>query len=303
MDSTKTNSDFLEEEIVQLVNECKKQDPYALEKFFKIFSSDIYNFPIKIFQFDEEKAGDFFLFAFERLRDGKRFKTFKGESTFRTWFYSVLKNLVIDFLRTNEKSKTIQIQNYSNFNEIEKSLKAPTYDVLETQYVKDVFYNVLDHLEFDSRIVFKLTLIFYLNLDELDIKILKENYHKTNYEIFEFISQSKEYLIEKNQKLNQKQEKLNRLHLKLFSLQEKEKKILQNHNNNEELKKLHDNISKKKEIRNSILTKNNSFFLLRVPFYKIAKFLNLTTPTISNLYKKAEIMILNSEELKKIFTK
>lgn len=300
MDHKKKNPDFSEEEILQLVKQCKEQNPYALEKFFKLFSIDIYNFPTKVFQFDEEQAGDFFLFAFERLRDGKRFKTFKGESTFRTWFYSVLKNLVIDFIRTNQKSKVIQIHNYDNFYEIEKNLP-PEYDELETQYIKDKFYDILNDLEFDSRLVFKLTHIFYLTLDEHDLKILKENYHKTNYEIFQFISEAKEYLIEKNTKLNQKEEKLTRLHFKLMALQEKEKRILQNQNREEDRWEIQEKISKKKEIRNSILTKNNEFVLLRVPFYKTAKFLNLSTPIISNLYKKAEKMIKNSEELKKSF--
>lgn len=295
------------EENIELINQCKKQNPSALEKFFQLYSMEIYNFPIKVFHFDEEQAGDFFLFAFEKLKDGKRFKSFRGESSFRTWFYSVLRNLVIDFIRHNQKSIKSQIYNYESYFELEKnqniSSKNEIQEGIENQFILEKFNQFLQQLDLHSRIVFKLTYIFYLELDETDIKILKETFKKENYEIFEFISESKEYLAKKNLKLKNHIDKLNRMYFKLLSLKEQEKNLKNNIHNNYELQEIQNKIIKKIKNRNYILThKNLENTLLRVPFHKIAKFLNLTTPTVSSIYHKAEKNLKNSEELKKIFT-
>lgn len=295
------------EEDIELINQCKKQNPNALEKFFQLYSMEIYNFPIKVFHFDEEQAGDFFLFAFEKLKDGKRFKSFRGESSFRTWFYSVLRNLVIDYIRHNQKSTKLQIHNYESILELEKNQNIvrnnEVQEEIESQFILEKFNQFLQQLDAQSRIIFKLTYIFYLQLDETDLKILKEIFKKTNYEIFEFISESKEYLAKKNLKLKNHIDRLSRMHLKLLSLKEKEKNLKNNINNNYELQEIQSKIIKKIKNRNHILShKNLENALLRLPFHKIAKFLNLTTPTVSSFYNKAEKNLKNSEELKKIFT-
>ncbi|MFN3604214.1 MAG: RNA polymerase sigma factor [Leptonema sp. (in: bacteria)] len=305
MNSDKDSTVLSEEEIFELINQCKEQNPYALEKFFNLYSLEIYNFPIKVFQFKEEDAGDFFIFAFERLRDGKRLKTFKGDSTFKTWFYSVLRNLVIDFIRQNKKFKSLKILNYESLSEIESKLKNETskIETLEEQFLQEKFYNILNSLEFNQRIVFKLTYIFYLQIDEIDLQILKKNFYKSNYEIFEFLSDARNYLVGKNLKLENKIDRLSRMHLKLIDLKEQQKRLKNQENTHLfDAKEIENKIIKKIKNRNQILSySQDHFYVLRVPFYKIAKFLDLTTPTVSNLYKKAEKILRNSEELKKFF--
>ncbi|GIX41055.1 MAG: DNA-directed RNA polymerase sigma-70 factor [Leptospiraceae bacterium] len=300
----------------QLIEKCKKQDPDALEKFFEIYSIEIYNFPMKVFHFTEEEAGDFFLFAFERLRDGKRFRSFRGDSSFRTWFYSVLRNLVLDWIRANKKSKVIQFYNYASIAEIEKQIlkELESNDKIEAKLVQDLFYRIIENFDEDSRIIFKLVYIFYLNLDEDDIHILKTKYKKTGSEILQFISEIKEYLTNKNIKLKQKSERLHRLYLKLLKLKEKEQELKELKENqdpeweekyiqiSEELTEIQAIINKKTKNRDKMIEHTNpDATVLRTPFQKIAEFLEISTPTVSSIYKKAENQIKNSQELKKIF--
>lgn len=53
---------------LDLVSRCGDGEEDALRQFFEIYSEDIYNFPMKIFHLSEDDAGDFFIYAFERLK-------------------------------------------------------------------------------------------------------------------------------------------------------------------------------------------------------------------------------------------
>lgn len=300
------------EEFNTLIERCKNQDPDALEKFFNIYSIEIYNFPIKVFHFSEEDAGDFFLFAFERLRDGKRFKSFRGESTFRTWFYSVLRNLVLDWLRSNKKNQEIQFLSYSNLNilenEIPETLKYSQNH--EMNITIDIFNQILQNIEKELKVIFKLIYLFYLNLDEDDINYLREKYHKTPYEILKFVIETKDYLTEKNLRLIQKYDHLQNIYLKLLKLQRKEYElassttIQSNVEKTLELDEIQKKIQTKNFNRNKILRQlNPNSLVIKTPIKKISTFLGISTPTVSSLLKKAESYIKNSEEIKKIFTK
>ncbi len=94
---------------LDLVSRCGDGEEDALRQFFEIYSEDIYNFPMKIFHLSEDDAGDFFIYAFERLKTGSRFGSFKGKSSFRTWFYSVLRNMLIDWQRTKRELKVTNL--------------------------------------------------------------------------------------------------------------------------------------------------------------------------------------------------
>jgi RNA polymerase sigma factor (sigma-70 family) len=214
-------------EFLELIDQCKKQNSDALERFFELYSIDIYNFPIKVFQFSEEEAGDFFLFAFERLRDGKRFKTFRGESSFKTWFYSVLRNLVMDWIRANKKSKVLQFYHYGSLTEVENEIfdELKSEDQIESNQIKNLFYQTIDSFDEESRIIFKLVYIFYLNLDERDIQILKDKYHKSGYEIFKFVLETKEYLVNKKPKIKPKKRKTLSSLFKFDQIKGKRKRI------------------------------------------------------------------------------
>ncbi len=299
-------------EILPLVEKCKNQDPKALQKFFDFFSSEIYNFPIKVFRLSEDDAGDFYLFAFERLKDGKRFISFRGESTFRTWFYSVLRNLVIDFLRNKEKEKQIQVYFYGDNNEIEyQHYENQNYDwELDINNLIEKLYGILNQLDNFNSVVYKLVYLHYLNLNSQDIEYLKKEFHKENYEIMKFILEMKSKIGEKSIKNQEKIYKLNRIYLKIKKLKQQKEKIENSEILvlNQKMNKLSVNIDKvieEKLKKRGELSRNlkNEVIFLRVPYEKIANFLGISTPTISSTIKKVEIFLKNHEELKKFFVK
>ena len=91
-----------DEKVQALLAGIQKQNPDALAQFFEEFSDDIYNFPMRMFRFNEDEASEFYLYAFEHLRDGRKIASFQGKAKFTTWFYAVLRNLTIDFLRSQK---------------------------------------------------------------------------------------------------------------------------------------------------------------------------------------------------------
>ena len=92
-----------------LIERCGKGEPEALEVFFQIYSPEIYNFPIKVFHLDEDAASEFFLYAYKHLSKGKRFRSYQRRARFRTWFYAVLRNLVIDWMRTLREIEIVDV--------------------------------------------------------------------------------------------------------------------------------------------------------------------------------------------------
>ncbi|MCS7205260.1 MAG: sigma-70 family RNA polymerase sigma factor [Leptospiraceae bacterium] len=283
------------QEFEELIERCKSQDWGALQRFFEIYSIEIYNFPIRAFHFSEEDAGDFFLFAFERLRDGKRFKTYRGNASFRTWFYSVLRNLVMDWFRYHKKFKNLE---YIPFEQFSKEF---SFNMQEDEgYAIDIFYKELDNLEPQSRIVFKLVYLFYLNLEPKDIEILKEVYGKENFEILSFISKTKDYLVKKNQRLTEKIERLQRMHKKYLDLKRKESELMKHEEDSYELKEIKEKLKEWSLNRIKVLERfQKRELLIRVPFHKIAQFLKISVPTVSQHFKKANEKIRQSQELKK----
>ncbi|HNO23345.1 MAG TPA: sigma-70 family RNA polymerase sigma factor, partial [Leptospiraceae bacterium] len=99
--------DFSSDDTLELVSKCAAGNEDSLRLFFERFSEDIYNFPIKVFHLSEDEAGDFFIYAFERLKTGKKFQSFQGKSTFKTWLFTVLRNMLIDWKRNQKELKTV----------------------------------------------------------------------------------------------------------------------------------------------------------------------------------------------------
>jgi RNA polymerase sigma factor, sigma-70 family len=75
------------------------------------------------FKNNKELANDCFLYVWEKLREdeSRRIKTFKGESSFQTFLYSVTSKLVIDFRRIQFGYKVLP-KYYWEFDEINQHI-------------------------------------------------------------------------------------------------------------------------------------------------------------------------------------
>lgn len=276
------------EKTLELIRACAKGDDDSLKTFFELYSKDIYNFPIKVFHLTEDDASDFFIYAFERLRSGKRFQTFQGKSSFKTWLYTVLRNMLIDWKRNKKELKLVSNVKV-NSEGVEYSSIEDTPDGIvplkqEATHFSEKFKKALSEIKIENRIIFKLAYIYYLNLEKDEIEYLLQ---KTNFNIF----QLKEKIMEIRDQLSDKafeniknEEKITSIYTNILELQELNQKQTQ--------LKFDDNlpfenkyeiaISKKLEQRRKLLEKKSKgLFLSRTPYKIISSILGIPEGGIS----------------------
>ena len=267
---------------------CAAGNPESLKKFFEEFSEDIYNFPIRVFHLEEDDASEFFIYAYERLKSGKRFHTFVGKSGFKTWLYTVLRNMLIDWQRNKRELKIVSsvkvnsdgVEYYSIENE--PDLKANLQK--EADLMSSRFQEVLSEIKIENRIIFKLAYIYYLNLNEEEIDYLIEKTGFTKDELQTEIIKIRDALSEKEIHSIQSEDKIASIYMNILELkqqQEKEKPLVFNDNlpNSD---KVQISINKKYEQRRKLIEKKSKGnFISRTPYRVIAQLLKIPEGGVS----------------------
>jgi len=163
-----------EASIKNLLPGIAQKKPQAIAEFFEIFSDDIYNFPLRMFRFNEDEAGEFYLYAFEHLRDGKKISSFQGKARFTTWFFAVLRNLTIDFIRSQkDKVKFTTYLKMDNSGKLVDAIETISDKEKANLYEDDLFESfnaALISLNLSQRVLFKLAYAWYFELipEEID---------------------------------------------------------------------------------------------------------------------------------------
>ena len=201
-----------EEKVQKLVKDFAKKDPESIRQFLEIYSDEIYNFPIRFYNFSEDDAGDFYLFAFEHLRDGKKLASYQGKSRFNTWFFAVLRNLTIDFLRSRkEKLKTTSIMRLDSrgnlVDAIDSIVEENPADNGEEELFKK-FEEQLSQLKYPQRVLFKLAYINFLDLSSDEILWLAEINNQTPDVILKRVMEIKDLALEKASEVRKLEDKL-----------------------------------------------------------------------------------------------
>jgi RNA polymerase sigma factor (sigma-70 family) len=290
-----------EAEVLALINQCKEGDPDALHRFFQIYGEDIYNFPIRVFNMDIDEAGDFFLFAFERLRDGRRMKTFVGDSKFRTWLYTVLRNLVIDWLRSRRELDLIPV------DRIEKEEKRSEADPAGGDELSGLLFRKLEQLPVLHRVVFKLVYLYYIDLTDADVAFLTGEYGLTAEEILHFVMSTRSELADREEENLKKEDSLTHLYLSIYRLKERRERLLADASRprkeiEAEIERIELALNKKYATRNRILErKRKGLLVARVPYRKVASFLKIPEGSVSVYMGKVASFLTNDVELKKFF--
>ena len=234
MDSSVTGKEIVSKDssdLLLLIKKCGEGDSASLQDFFEQFAEDIYNFPVKVFHLDEDSASDFFLYAFEKLKNGRRFSSFQGRSSFRTWFYAVLRNLVLDWMRTIREIETV---NYTRVGEdgqeyrlIENTPDTRGDESFSDEYfLKEFFLQKIEELGIELKTVFKLSYIFYLDLDSEEVEFIRRQSGKSLNEIYSYIADLKNFLAEKELKNIGTEDKITAIYLGILDL--KMKKVIMN---------------------------------------------------------------------------
>lgn len=277
-----------QEEIFALIQSCASGNPDALKRFFEEFSQDIYNFPIRVFHLDEDDASEFFIYAYEHLKSGKRFHTFVGKSGFKTWLFTVLRNMLIDWKRNKRELKIVSnvkinsdgVEYYSIENEPD------TKSVLqkEADIISSLFRNALSEIKVENRIIFKIAYIYYLNLEAEDIEYLSNKLNIEKEELQKQIILIRDSLSDKEIQILKNEDKIVSIYMNIMELkqqQEKEKPIVFN-DNLPNYDKIQLSIEKKYAQRRKLIEKKNKGnFITRTPYRVIAKFLDIPENSVS----------------------
>jgi RNA polymerase sigma factor (sigma-70 family) len=279
--------------VQQLVEKCGKGDPAAIKEFFDIYASDIYNFPIKVFHLDEDAASDYFLYAYERLREGNRFRSFQGRSSFRTWFYTVLRNLVIDWMRTVHEIQTVQVTHTDSsgqeYGSIENTVDPRSLHTSNEDQLTQSFHNAIRELSIDLRVVFKLSFIYYLDLDALELSYIAGKTGTSVAEVIRKIGELKDFLSDKETRNIDYNDKISSIYSSIVSLKIRKEKIMADEQRRQtmktleyEIEQLDRTIEKKYIQRDKLLEKKDKgHFIARTPYKNIAEILNLTAGSVS----------------------
>ncbi len=276
------------DETLKFIQACAEGNPESLKIFFEKYSEDIYNFPMKVFRLTEDEAGDFFLYAFERLKTGKRFKTFQGKSSFKTWFYSVLRNMLIDWKRSKRELKTnAMIKVNSDGNEYYTIENEPDKKAAEKEsasLLTGEFYNAISEIKLEQRTIFKLSFIYYLNLEDDEIDYILEKTGKAKDELLKEILQIREMLSDKEQENILSEDKITSLYtsiLRLKEIHQKEGKV-SFQDNLPYRDKIDTAIAKKyDQIQKLLKKKQKGSLLARTPHKFVADILNISEGSVS----------------------
>lgn len=197
---------------MNMLSQLQKGSAKAMKEFFELYSDDIYNFPIRLYGLTIDEAGDFYLYAYEHLKDGRRLNSFKGKSKFTTWFFSVLRNLTIDFLRSRKKKVKagtfVRIDSNGRVIDTQDEVAdIENYSPLEDELF-DRFSELLKTLKIEQRILFKLAYIYYFDLTEEEINHIKKQKKITMAKIRAELIRLKEVATEKSNEVRVFEDKL-----------------------------------------------------------------------------------------------
>lgn len=158
-----------ENKVLAILPEIQQGNKEAFAEFLRLYSEDIYNYPIRFFNFSIDDAGDFYIYALEHLRNGRKLSSYQGKARFSTWFFAVLRNLTIDFLRARhnkltEVSLTVQNAEGSTIDGLENLPERET--PLHDEELMQKFDHAFQSLKLSQRVLFKLTYIYFFDLTD-----------------------------------------------------------------------------------------------------------------------------------------
>jgi len=297
----KKEKDPREEIVISLIKGIIKQDVDSLKEFFELYSDDIYGYTIHFYNFSEDEAGDFYVYAYEHLKNGKKLSSFKGKSLFSTWFFAVLRNLTIDFLRHHKKRRQVAslIHLDPNGKIIENIEKTSSKEIDFEQEMFEKFEQQLSSIKIKLRIIFKLAYIHFLELSGEEINWISKETKKTKKNIFKKLDELKNIASVRASEVKIFEDKLtenfqsisfleNRI-LNYFQQNPTLKKDINNWTENYEnamfpieINDLIKTLQKKKNKHLKLLkTQKKSLLSVRIPYKKIAEFLNLNEGVLS----------------------
>lgn len=118
------------QEELELVRCAKDGDAHAFEELVKLHQNRVYNLALRM-SGNAEDALDLSQETF--LRIYKALPLFKEQSAFSTWVYSIASNVCIDFIRKQNKLKTVSLSQ-------EAENDSPSFEIPDNRYHPELEY-------------------------------------------------------------------------------------------------------------------------------------------------------------------
>lgn len=100
---------------LKLLERCRNGELKAIDELVALYEKRVFNFAYRICG-DYDQANDVAQEAFIRIINSA--KTFRGESSFSTWIYRIVKNVYLDEIK---KSKSHRLTSLDDYVELEES--------------------------------------------------------------------------------------------------------------------------------------------------------------------------------------
>ena len=291
-----------EKAALAILKRVGKKDATALADFFELFSDDIYNFPMRVFRLSEDDSGDFYLYAFEHLKDGRRLNSFQGKSRFTTWFFSVLRNLVIDFLRTKRNNLQMSSLAWTDM-QVAGGVQPDEIDLDDSGKIRNEiferFENELSSLKISQRVLIKLAYIHFLEFSNEEFEFLCETSKLSRSEAETKLAELRDMGHERAVKVRDLEEKLTANFQSILALENRLNVFFREHPDlPNEKEKWHEeytatglpihiidtirSFAKKKKRQSSLLEKQQrSLLSIRIPYKELSSLLQSSQGVIS----------------------
>jgi RNA polymerase sigma factor (sigma-70 family) len=209
-------------DLTAFITACAQRDTEAVAAFQETYGVLIYTFPMRVFHLPEDKAGDFYLYAFDTGRIFARLRSFEGRNAARFETYLsgyVLRDLCLEWLRTTEHVELISLDapvdgatDSTRGRTVQEVLAAPEPPPEATLGASDdlqATQRALDQLDAERRLLLKVLALGTVELDRDDIRCMAHMAERSLWETMQLLEDVMVTLAEKAVKV---QEKVQTLH-------------------------------------------------------------------------------------------
>ena len=193
------------DELKELTAACIKGVPDARRKFQDIFGDSIYKYPRKVFGLPQDKAGDFYVYVFERERVFRRLGTFEGrnEAQFKTYLCRyVLHDLFFEWQRNEKEIDTVPLDSiFPEGSSDGANIVAPSESSDDDDNVGSDNYlvSVLRRLDFEKRVILKLLCLAECDLVPEEIRFIAQKSARGYREVVLLVEHIRDELTKKDE--------------------------------------------------------------------------------------------------------
>jgi len=310
-------------ELRQVVKSCLEDNRAARVHFQNLFGEFIYNYPMKMFRFPNDRAADFYIYVFDNDRIFKRLASFEGRNGahFRTYLGGfVLRDLFLEWRRGRKEPETVSFETIVAGGDsgeggmtLQEVIADPTdsFETLVNNQDEAVpFKDFLASLDLEKRLMLKLLYLAEFNLSPQEIRWLCQKSGRTYKEAVTIIEKIRNGLRKKDEQFAALQDQLESIfgwiliyQKDLSGISETLKSVAEGSPKHIELSRQKEELERKLKWRyrqrEQVLDKLGHF-RVTTPYKDIARLLNVPLGTVCSLVARIRGEILETFDSKEL---